>query len=155
MPELPEVETICRSLAQTILRQEISHVTVSLPRLIQSPSAEELITQLGGDSFSAVHRRGKYILLDLNSGRTLAVHLRMTGKLLYLPTDTPVEKHTHVIIQFKGGYQLRYHDVRQFGTLWLLPDRNYDALSGIAALGPEPLGDAFTVEWLIDRKSVV
>lgn len=151
MPELPEVETICRSLAQNILRQEISHVTVSLPRLIQSPSAEELITQLGGDSFSAVHRRGKYILLDLNSGRTLAVHLRMTGKLLYLPTDTPVEKHTHVIIQFKGGYQLRYHDVRQFGTLWLLPDRNYDALSGIAALGPEPLGDAFTVEWLIGQ----
>lgn len=148
MPELPEVETVCRSLRQTVLHTEIEEVQVYLPRLVQQPEVEVFSQCLSGDSFTAVRRRGKYILLDLASGQTLVVHLRMTGKLLYLAADVPREKHTHVIITFIDQHTLCYNDVRQFGTLHLVPTVSCFALSGLCTLGPEPLEDAFTVQWL-------
>lgn len=151
MPELPEVETVCRSLAQTALHQKIESVTVRLPRLIVTPDAEEFCRAMTDDAFCGVRRRGKYILLDCDSGRTLAVHLRMTGKLLYLPQDAPADKHDHVVWTLAGGMTLRFNDVRQFGTLRLAETSRVLSLDGLAELGVEPLGDEFTVEWLKAR----
>ena len=89
MPELPEVETVCRSLRQTALNQTIESVTVRLPRLLRQEQPATFGRKLEGRQFCAVRRRGKYILLDVSGGDTLVVHLRMTGKLLYLPAAEP------------------------------------------------------------------
>lgn len=151
MPELPEVETVCRSLRQTVLHAEIKEVQVYLPRLIQQLEADVFAQRLAEDYFCSVRRRGKYILLDLAGGQTLVVHLRMTGKLLYLPEDTPREKHTHVIISFADQNALCYNDVRQFGTLCLVPTASCLEISGLCTLGPEPLSDDFTVSWLREQ----
>ena len=91
---------------------------------------------------------GKYILLDLSDGETLVVHLRMTGKLLYLPASEPWGKHTHIVFALSDGHTLRYDDVRQFGTLQLTETAGCMGLSCLAALGPEPLDDDFTPQWL-------
>lgn len=148
MPELPEVETVCRSLRQTVLDTQIKEVQVYLPRLIQQLEVDDFTQRLSGDRFSGVRRRGKYILLDLDSGQTLVVHLRMTGKLLYLAGDVPREKHTHVVFTFTDCNTLCYNDVRQFGTLQLVPTVSCLELSGLRTLGPEPLGTDFTEAWL-------
>lgn len=148
MPELPEVETVCRSLRQTVLQQTIESVTVRLPRLLQQDEPDTFSKKLEGRRFCAVRRRGKYILLDLSDGETLVVHLRMTGKLLYLPASEPWGKHTHIVFALSDGHTLRYDDVRQFGTLQLTETAGCMGLSCLAALGPEPLEDDFTPQWL-------
>ena len=151
MPELPEVETVCRSLRQTVLDQYIRTVTVTRSRLLPNNTIEEFSETLCGHCFSAVHRRGKYILLDLDHDMTLVVHLRMTGKLLYQLSDSPLDKHSHIVFELDGGHRLCYNDVRQFGTLQLLPTALWTQPPGIAALGPEPLEDDFTAEWLMQQ----
>lgn len=153
MPELPEVETVCRSLRQTVLEQTIEAVTVRLARLLPQDEPEAFGRALTGRQFCAVRRRGKYILLDLSGGVTLVVHLRMTGKLLYLPAQEPWGKHTHIVFALAGGQTLRYDDVRQFGTLRLTETARCLQLPSLAALGPEPLGEDFTVQWLQQRMS--
>lgn len=151
MPELPEVETVCRSLRQTVLQQTIESVIVRLPRLLPQDEPDTFSRKLEGRSFCSVRRRGKYILLDLSGGDTLVVHLRMTGKLLYLPVSAPWDKHTHIVFTLSGGKTLRYEDVRQFGTLQLADTAACLDLPALAAMGPEPLDDGFTPEWLQQR----
>lgn len=151
MPELPEVETVCRSLRQTVLHQKIEIVDIYLPRLIQQPSAEEVKALLPGCCFDAVRRRGKYILLELSNGMTLVVHLRMTGKLLYVSEEESLGKHTHIVMTLENHNTLQYDDVRQFGTLWLLKTEGCNQLPGLASLGIEPLSDQFTVQWLMEQ----
>lgn len=151
MPELPEVETVCRSLRQTILDQTIENVTVRLPRLLVQEEPEPFCDKLAGKRFCAVRRRGKYILLDLSGDSTLLVHLRMTGKLLYLPAAAPWDKHTHIVFALENDYTLRYDDVRQFGTLQLADTAHCGELPCLAAMGPEPFSDEFTPQWLRQR----
>jgi formamidopyrimidine-DNA glycosylase len=138
MPELPEVECVVRGLRRRITGQTIERITVHLPRIVLG-SPLDLAEHLPGCTFRDVGRRGKLIIIGLSGGLSLLVHLRMTGQLLYLPAEAPVEKHTHIIFGLKGARHLRYRDQRQFGWLQLVETGDVEKHPKVAQLGPEPL----------------
>lgn len=146
MPELPEVETVRRTLNTLISGKTIDHVTVKLPRIIQKPDDPELFAvRLMGRTFQSVERRGKFLRLILD-GIVLVSHLRMEGRYGLYDKATPNEAHTHVIFHFTDGTELRYKDVRQFGTMHLfLPEEELQA-PPLNKLGLEPLDPEFTLE---------
>lgn len=116
MPELPEVETIVRGLAAKITGKRISIVKVREPFVI-SDDPERLISHLSGQTIHSVSRHGKKIFWNFNQF-SMSIHLRMTGQLLFVPLNTPPEKHAHVIFRFLGlNDELQYHDIRKFGRL--------------------------------------
>jgi len=141
LPELPEVETVRRSLADRIVHIPISDVQVLFNNVIKFPSAEDFSILLKGNCFVSINRRGKYLLLHLNDGHVLAIHLRMTGRLLWVKEEEALAKHTHVIIIFENGYHLRYQDQRRLGTLHLVQGDQLHLVAGIERLGPEPLAN--------------
>ncbi|MDG0808238.1 DNA-formamidopyrimidine glycosylase [Cohnella rhizosphaerae] len=148
MPELPEVETVRRTLSELIVGKRIRAVTVRLPRILQKPDDPDLFgAMLEGRTFTAVERRGKFLRLMLD-GLVLVSHLRMEGRYGLFADDAPLDKHTHVIFHFTDGTALRYTDVRQFGTMHLFPAGEELASPPLAKLGLEPLEAGFTAEAL-------
>jgi formamidopyrimidine-DNA glycosylase len=138
MPELPEVETIVRGLQKKLRFLEFSQVEVHLEKCIGG-SKRSLLASLKGRKILRVERRGKNIIFHLSGGVALLVHLRMTGRLRFIPAHTPPEKHTHVTFSFKNHpCQLRFADARQFGRLFVEKKGARDQLSSLAHLGPEP-----------------
>ncbi len=142
MPELPEVETYVRDLTPMLRGRQITAAQVFWSRTIASPSVEEFVAQIPGQRFATFGRRGKYMLLGLESGWTLIVHLRMTGHFVVEPADAVIDKHTHVVLDLDDGSRLLYRDSRKFGRLWLVPD----AEQVVRKLGPEPLDEQFELE---------
>ncbi|MFS1511840.1 DNA-formamidopyrimidine glycosylase [Chengkuizengella sp. SCS-71B] len=146
MPELPEVETVKRTLSQLILNKTIDHVTVQLPRIIQRPDdVVQFCALLENQTFKKVERRGKFLRFILDDLVMLS-HLRMEGRYGLFQKGDPVEKHTHVIFHFKDGTELRYKDVRQFGTMHLFEPGEEFLNPPLHKLGLEPLEDNFTFE---------
>lgn len=142
MPELPEVENVRRTLSDLVIQKEIDQVIVSVPKMIVGTEVEEFVHLLIGEKFEAVRRRGKFLIFDLTHCSILA-HLRMEGKFrLHNETDE-VSKHTHVIFHFTDQTELRFLDVRKFGTLELIEKRGEDQTRSIQKLGPEPLSELF------------
>ncbi|RKP54991.1 DNA-formamidopyrimidine glycosylase [Cohnella endophytica] len=146
MPELPEVETVRRTLNTLIVGKQIDRVTVSLPRILQKPvDPEQFAAALEGRTFQSVERRGKFLRLILD-GLVLVSHLRMEGRYGLYEQDEPTETHTHVVFHFSDGTELRYKDVRQFGTMHLfLPGEELKA-APLNKLGLEPLDEGFTLD---------
>lgn len=148
MPELPEVETIKRTLNELIVDKHIDHVTVNLPRIIQRPDdIHAFAMELAGHRITGVERRGKFLRILLD-GLVLVSHLRMEGRYGLYSQHDPVEKHTHVIFHFKDGTELRYQDVRQFGTMHLFPAGQDLLEKPLNKLGLEPMDESFTPEML-------
>lgn len=139
MPELPEVETIVRSLRPMITGKEIVDVTINYPPIIGYPDSESFQLELIGRKIEQVSRRGKYIVMEVTGDELLVTHLRMSGKLFYVENDVPIKKHTHVIITFLDQSQLRFVEVRKFGRMFLLSKSNLVQAGGYVTLGPEPL----------------
>ncbi len=148
MPELPEVETIRRVIEPQIRGIAIGQIVVRRPEIIAHPTADEFCECLTGQSFSAVTRRGKYLIFRLQSGDRLLLHLRMTGCLLVTLPDYPEEKHTHLIFRLKNGQELRFSDTRRFGRFWLLRRGEADTYSGAEKLGLEPFDPNLNAEYL-------
>ncbi|AET60004.1 formamidopyrimidine/5-formyluracil/ 5-hydroxymethyluracil DNA glycosylase [Paenibacillus terrae HPL-003] len=148
MPELPEVETIKRTLNELIVDKHIDHVTVNLPRIIQRPDdIHAFAMELAGHRITGVERRGKFLRILLD-GLVLVSHLRMEGRYGLYSQNDPVEKHTHVIFHFTDGTELRYQDVRQFGTMHLFTEGQDLLEKPLNKLGLEPLDESFTPEAL-------
>ncbi|MFD0673475.1 DNA-formamidopyrimidine glycosylase [Cohnella sp. GCM10027633] len=146
MPELPEVETVRRTLNELIAGKRIDRVSVKLPRIIQRPADPDLFeVQLAGRTFVSVERRGKFLRLLLD-GLVLVSHLRMEGRYGLYKQEEPAEPHTHVVFHFTDGTELRYKDVRQFGTMHLFAPEEELASPPLNKLGVEPLDEAFTPE---------
>lgn len=146
MPELPEVETVKQTLNTLVAGKRIERVTVTLPRIIQRPlEIEQFCDALQGHTIERVERRGKFLRILLD-GLVLVSHLRMEGRYGVYKADEPVEKHTHVIFHFDDGTELRYKDVRQFGTMHLFAAGEEWELPPLHKLGVEPLSAEFTVE---------
>lgn len=144
MPELPEVETVLRTLEDRIKGEEILGVTVRLPKMIdRSPKAFE--AALLHHVFTTFERRGKYLIFGLGD-ITLVSHLHMEGKYYILPDEAPLDRHTHVIFQLKNKRQLRYHDTRKFGTMELIQGK--PDLTQFHGLGPEPFDPDLDAEYL-------
>ena len=146
MPELPEVETVRRSLLACLKDLSVTAVSVRMPKLIQNLTAEEFTHTMIGRTVLDIERRGKYLMVRLSGEYTLVIHLRMTGQLRYSHPDVPELPHTHIVIYLSDGNELRYTDIRQFGFWFLAPDDVIEQVSRIAALGPEPLEDSLTPE---------
>lgn len=156
MPELPEVETVRRGLNRVTLDQAILAGEILLERTVAYPDRPEaFLSGLQGCYLQQWHRRGKYLLAQLShpqakSGGWLGVHLRMTGQLLWLEKDYPLQTHCRVRLFFGEGRELRFVDQRTFGRMWWVPpDRAVeDILTGLRLLGPEPFSEAFSPTYL-------
>lgn len=151
MPELPEVETVKRTLNELIQGKTIQEVEVRLPRIIQRPDdVQQFSSLLTGRTFERIERRGKFLRMLLD-GIVLLSHLRMEGRYGVYQADEPIEKHTHVIFHFTDQSQLRYQDVRQFGTMHLFEPGEEWKQKPLKNLGPEPLDPNFTIEHFVER----
>ncbi|MFD2671692.1 DNA-formamidopyrimidine glycosylase [Marinicrinis sediminis] len=146
MPELPEVETVRRTLNQLVTGKKIEHVQVNLARIIQRPAdIEQFCMILQGETIHGVERRGKFLRFVMDH-YVMVSHLRMEGRYGVYPVNEPVEKHTHVQFTFTDGLQLRYRDVRQFGTMHIFGKGEEFLHAPLHKLGLEPLNDTFTVK---------
>ena len=140
MPELPEVETIRRELEKEVVGKKVKTVEVSGTRTVKRQKKAEFKTGLEGAKINGVQRKGKYLLLPLDTGSVLVVHLGMSGQLLRAVPKDPVAKHTHVTISFTQGGQLRFVDPRTFGELFLAtPDEITSQVEELSTLGVDPV----------------
>lgn len=168
MPELPEVETVRQGLNQVTLDQTILGGDVLLTRTIAHPAVANFLAGIQGATIAHWHRRGKYLLAELappaGQGRSagwLGVHLRMTGQLLWLNADEPLQKHTRVRLFFALNRELRFVDQRTFGQMWWVAagESLETVIPGLRGLGPEPFAAEFSVEYLVqwfrDRRRTV
>lgn len=146
MPELPEVETVRRGIEPHVVGRCIKQVTVREPRL-RWPVPANLGRALKGRVIVSTARRGKYLLLALDSGDRVILHLGMSGRLFVLAPGHPLQKHDHVDIELDGGVLLRFHDPRRFGAL-LLWKRGEDTHPLMETMGPEPFDDRFSGDYL-------
>jgi formamidopyrimidine-DNA glycosylase len=150
MPELPEVETVRRNLDRLLVGATIVDVHFGdFTGSIANPAPEIFAEELRGRRFVGTSRRGKYLLLQLDSGDVIAVHLRMTGDLYVANADEPWSKHLHLALRLADGRELRFADVRTFGRIWLLTPPELEDLD--ERIGPEPLDPAFTAEQFHER----
>lgn len=151
MPELPEVETIRKTLEQLVLHKQIEHVSVFYPKIIKKPlEVEQFKDALRGESLLKVGRRGKFLILYTNH-YALVSHLRMEGRYGLFQKEEPVDKHTHVILHFTDDTELRYRDVRKFGTMHLCTKGEEFQQEPLNQLGPEPFSEEFTKNHLAKR----
>lgn len=145
MPELPEVESVVRQLDAAGLGGSVIHrARVFWPRTVAKPSPRSFSRSLAGARFLAPRRRGKFIVLDLEDGRSILVHLRMTGRLTLGKSGAPREPHEQVILDLADGRDLRFRDPRKFGRWYLLDV----AEEKLGELGPEPLAASFSSQSL-------
>jgi len=134
MPELPEVETVVRTLAPHLVGRRIAAIR-HLRSDIVEPQNADLPRLLKNRRVTAIQRRGKKILIRLDTDATLCIHLGMTGRLTVAPVTEPIKPHTHLIADLSGKSQLRFRDPRRFGGIWWLCNGEADDKN----LGPEPL----------------
>jgi formamidopyrimidine-DNA glycosylase len=155
VPELPEVETVRRGLNQLTQNQEIEGGDVLLARTIAHPlSINDFLTGLKNSKIIQWQRKGKYLLAQLSPGfGWLGVHLRMTGQLLWLQQDEPLQKHTRVRLFFAQNQELRFVDQRTFGKMWWIPasETPESVISGVKKLGPDPFSPEFSVQYLVEK----
>ncbi len=158
MPELPEVETVRRGLLPVMEGAVIARAEVNRPDL-RWPLPERMAERLTGKRVTALRRRSKYILADLDSGESLLVHLGMSGRMLisgaqlgsfYHHHPAP-QKHDHVVLHMQGGARVTFNDARRFGAMDLLPTDSADQHLLLAGLGPEPFGNDFNEPYLAGR----
>jgi formamidopyrimidine-DNA glycosylase len=140
MPELPEVETVVNGLRAPLVGRTITGVEVLWPRSVAPLDPDVFAQRLTGQAITGVARRGKWIVIALNGGDTLLVHLRMTGRLAVEPEACPDNRHLRALFFLDDGRRLHFFDQRKFGRLQLTDDPE-DVLG---KLGPEPLGDDLT-----------
>jgi formamidopyrimidine-DNA glycosylase len=147
MPELPEVETIKNELSPWVVGQSFTKVTILDARLVCGGSAEEVRRGLIGQKVDRLERRGKYLIFHLSNGRSLIMHLRMTGSLLLNPKG--VDRYARAVFYLSNGHRLVFNDRRRLGLIWLVEDAN----TVVCKLGPEPLDKRFTPDILEQRLS--
>ncbi|MDP4126915.1 MAG: bifunctional DNA-formamidopyrimidine glycosylase/DNA-(apurinic or apyrimidinic site) lyase [Bacillota bacterium] len=150
MPELPEVETIRRTLAVHITDSIVKDITLIWPSAVcgwQDKAFEELVI---GRRILGLDRRGKYLLIRLDEEMTLIAHMRMTGRLNYYTDHKEPEKHTHVVLTLDRG-EVHFSDVRKFGRIKAIPTSLCVKESPLSKLGPEPLEAEFTPAVLKER----
>jgi len=160
VPELPEVETVRRGLNRVSLNQPVRGGEVCLARIIAYPElADDFLKGVAGVQLDSWHRRGKYLMAKLKKAEAtsetdevagwLGVHLRMTGQLLWVSQQEPVQTHCRVRLFFDDDRELRYVDQRTFGRLWWVPPGQTleTVMTGLQRLGPEPFSDDFSVEY--------
>jgi formamidopyrimidine-DNA glycosylase len=136
--------------------QVIARAEVNRPDL-RWPFPADMAARLTGQKVVALRRRSKYILADLASGETLLIHLGMSGRMLvsgdplgvFVHAHPAPEKHDHVVLHMANGARITFNDPRRFGAMDLMPTAEQESHKLLAAIGPEPLGNAFHAAHLI------
>lgn len=149
MPELPEVEIVKRGLEKALTGASFTSVEVRRPDL-RIPFPVNLAAELENQPISAFERRGKYIWLLLGSAKRLVIHLGMSGRILILsPQDQPdIGKHDHLVMDFDNKRRVIFNDPRRFGMVMLLNPDEEKSHKSFCKMGPEPLGNAFSDDYL-------
>jgi formamidopyrimidine-DNA glycosylase len=150
MPELPEVEHVVRALRRAVLGRRILAAELRLPRLLAGSTPATFKRKLRGARIDAISRRGKYILIELDSKQVLLVHLRMTGKFLAVGTEQSLPPYPHVVFYLDDERRLVFCDMRQFGRMRLLRADALPRLPQIEALAPEPFSDDFSLAYFME-----
>lgn len=160
MPELPEVETVRRGLVPAMEGALIAQADVNRPDL-RWPFPERMAERLTGSRVTALRRRSKYILADLSTDETLLIHLGMSGRMLisgdplgqFLHDHPAPEKHDHVVFHMDNGARVTFNDPRRFGAMDLLDTATASEHPLLASIGPEPLGNDFHEDYLVEKLS--
>ena len=157
MPELPEVETVRRGLMPSMEGATILRADVNRPDL-RWPFPDQMAERLQGQKVLNLRRRSKYLLLDLSGGETLLIHLGMSGRMLvsgdpmgqFVHEHPAPEKHDHVMFHMDNAARVTFNDPRRFGAMDLITTATADSHKLLAVLGPEPLGNDFHEQHLVD-----
>ncbi len=150
MPELPEVETVKNSLKNRLLGKRILSVKVVYSNIIEFPSVSEFERKIKGQTIRDMNRYGKWIIFVLDDYYLLS-HLRMEGKYFFKNKDEAMLKHEHVVFFLDDGIELRYHDVRKFGKMLLIPHSDIKKYGPFLKMGLEPWDDRLDVTYLKDK----
>lgn len=150
MPELPEVETVCRSLRPHLLGRRIEKIEVFEPRL-RVRVDERALARLQGQRIEAVSRRAKYVLISLSARHLWIFHLGMSGKLICVIDNIARQKHDHIVVRLDDKTELRYHDPRRFGLSLVTRDDEVEMLPQFSQLGVDPFGAQLTPAYLYER----
>ena len=150
MPELPEVETVRRSLLDKIVGQRIRSLRIgNFPGVLADDRVEDVLARIAGRAVRGVRRRAKYLIIELDDDTAIVVHLRMTGRLSAVPHEEPPLRFEHLAIEFANGLDLRFSDQRKFGRVIHVHGDDLDRLE--QRLGREPLERGFSATWLEER----
>ena len=156
MPELPEVETVLRGISPILEGNQIDYAQVNRPDL-RRPFPNNLAKRLKNRKINFLHRRSKYILIDLSEGETLIMHLGMSGRIMisqkvastFHHNTTHSQKHDHFILHLKDNHQLTFNDPRRFGVIDLLKTENLELSGMLSQIGPEPLSNSFNEAYFV------
>lgn len=151
MPELPEVETIRCTLKRFVENKTIEDIEIHWSNIIKKPAdVDEFKSELIGQTFRDIKRKGKFLIFYLDD-YVLVSHLRMEGKFNVTEQTETIIKHTHVIFKFTNGEELRYNDVRKFGTMHLFKKGHEIESQPLNKLGPDPFDDEFTLDYFYKK----
>ncbi len=149
MPELPEVETVKETLKKKILNKTIYDINIYWDNIIKYPSKDTFIASIKNQTIHDITRRGKWLVFTLDDYYLLS-HLRMEGKYYLKEHNQPREKHEHIIINL-GDIELRYHDTRKFGKMYLIKKDEINKKGPLVNLGLDPFVQELTVAYLKDK----
>ena len=147
MPELPEVETVCRGLSHLMEGRRLVRVDVRRKNL-RIPFPPGLAQKLTGRRIDKIYRRAKYIIMNLDDGQAIITHLGMSGRMTKVNPGQPLDAHDHVVFETDDGTEVRLNDPRRFGLMTLAAQNELDAHKLFKGQGPDPVGDDFTPQVL-------
>lgn len=150
MPELPEVETVRKTLQRLVNGKTIRDVDVFYDKIVRNVTVEEFRNKLTDQTIQNFKRYGKHLLIEFEDFYLIS-HLRMEGKYFIKHTDSPKDKHEHIIFYFTDGETLRYHDTRKFGTMDIIPKEELYTNSPLTKLGFEPFEPEMTTTYLYNK----
>ena len=151
MPELPEVETVRRTLKNKILNEVFKNIKIYYPNIIAFPNIDEFKSKLIGQTILDIDRRGKWLIFVLND-YYLLTHLRMEGKF-FIKNNEELSKHEHIVFMFNSGIELRYHDTRKFGKMYLFEKNIAFNCKPLNELGLEPFDEKLNSNYLLEKYS--
>lgn len=151
MPELPEVETVAEHLRWLVTGKKILSAMLYRERLAPETPPERFAELLRNSVIDSITRRGKHILINLAGGRTLIVHLRMSGRFMLLPVERELPKFAHAVFELENETRLVFEDQRHFGMMKIIETAELAAAKEIAKLAPEPFSDEFTPDYLYEK----
>lgn len=150
MPELPEVETVRRTLERYLQDVRIEGVKVHYDKILANETKKSLQEKLKGQTIRKMGRRGKWLIFELDDYDFIS-HLRMEGKYFFKLPDEERSKHEHVVFLLSDGRELRYHDTRKFGRMYLFPKDTCLQQEPLSKLGKEPWDDTLTSKYLMEQ----
>lgn len=162
MPELPEVETVCRGLAPAVVGGRIERIEIRRANL-RFPFPEQFEARMQAQTVHSLSRRAKYLIMGLSGGEDLVMHLGMTGRFTVVRDgvpDTPGDyvyatgadpKHDHVVLHLRDGARIIYNDPRRFGFMVMMAHEARDTHALFRNLGTEPLGNGWSADYIATR----